>query len=309
MSSASVKTPVLEPPPRVAAASLNDPSLYIDRELSLLAFQRRVLEEAQDPANALLERVKFLSILFSNLDEFFMVRVAVLKQKAATNVLDGFVAEQLDQIRADVKQVMADAYDTWRDIAKALEGSGIELRELFAAHQSRTQCDGSIFPRSGLSGAHAAGVRPGQAVPAHLEPEPEPGRRSSRRQGSGAIRPRQGSRYPAATGSRRPVFRRTSGDDLAGTPDHRKSADAVSGPGYYRSISVSRHARCRGGNSGARKRRSAGDHRGSGMAAPVPRCGAAAGVERHPRAYSRNADCESGTRPARCLSAWTVRST
>ena len=128
MSSASVKTPVLEPPPRVAAASLNDPSLYIDRELSLLAFQRRVLEEAQDPANALLERVKFLSILFSNLDEFFMVRVAVLKQKAATNVLDGFVAEQLDQIRADVKQVMADAYDTWRDIAKALEGSGIELR-------------------------------------------------------------------------------------------------------------------------------------------------------------------------------------
>jgi polyphosphate kinase len=59
---------------------LNDPGLYIDREISLLQFQQRVLEEAQDPANPLLERVKFLSILFSNVDEFFMVRFAVLKQ-------------------------------------------------------------------------------------------------------------------------------------------------------------------------------------------------------------------------------------
>src|ERR1700684_687031 len=98
--------------PPVDVLSLNDPSLYLDRELSLLAFQHRVLEEAQDSANPLLERVKFLSILFSNLDEFFMVRVAVLKQKAATNVLDGFVADQLEQIRADVKQLMENAYTT-----------------------------------------------------------------------------------------------------------------------------------------------------------------------------------------------------
>src|SRR5579863_5098752 len=124
MSSAVTKAEVLEPAP-----PLNDPKLFLDRELSLLAFQRRVLEEAQDPRNPLLERVKFLSILFSNLDEFFMVRVAVLKQKAATNVLDGFVAEQLDHIRADVKQLMEDAYDTWRGIAAALEGASIELRD------------------------------------------------------------------------------------------------------------------------------------------------------------------------------------
>jgi polyphosphate kinase len=129
MSSPSLKAPDLDPAPPLSPSSLNDASLYIDRELSLLAFQRRVLQEAQDPANSLLERVKFLSILFSNLDEFFMVRVAVLKQKAATNVLDGFVADQLDLIRVDVKQLMADAYDTWRDIAAALEGAGIELRD------------------------------------------------------------------------------------------------------------------------------------------------------------------------------------
>ncbi len=128
MSSPTLKAPVPDSAPPPSVRSLNDPSLYIDRELSLLAFQRRVLEEAQDPANALLERVKFLSILFSNLDEFFMVRVAVLKQKAATNLLDGVVSEQLDHIRVDVKQLMADAYDTWRDIATDLEQAGIELR-------------------------------------------------------------------------------------------------------------------------------------------------------------------------------------
>ena len=53
--------------PLADSLSLNDPSLYLDRELSLLAFQHRVLEEAQDSATPLLERVKFLSILFSNI--------------------------------------------------------------------------------------------------------------------------------------------------------------------------------------------------------------------------------------------------
>src|SRR5437868_6959137 len=55
---------------------LDSPDLYLNPHLSLLAFQRRVLEEALDAANPLLERVKFVSILGSNIDEFFMVRVA-----------------------------------------------------------------------------------------------------------------------------------------------------------------------------------------------------------------------------------------
>src|SRR5947209_18801517 len=75
--------------------SLDDPSLYINRELSWLEFNRRVLEEAQDAQVPLLERLKFLAIFSSNLDEFFMVRVGGLQQKVASGIAVGSGADRM----------------------------------------------------------------------------------------------------------------------------------------------------------------------------------------------------------------------
>src|SRR5579864_2832622 len=120
--------PVHTPEVVETGSLLQDPALYLDREPSLLAFQRRVLEEAQDAGNPLLERVKFLSILFSNLDEFFMVRVAALKQRLASGAPDG-IPELLERICAEVKSIADDAYATWRGLLAELHQAGIELPE------------------------------------------------------------------------------------------------------------------------------------------------------------------------------------
>lgn len=97
---------------------LNDPALYLNRELSWLEFNRRVLEEALDTRHPLLERVKFLSIFHSNLDEFYMIRVSGLRRQltavAAEAPPDGMKpAEQIEAIRSSVKPLLAQAYELW----------------------------------------------------------------------------------------------------------------------------------------------------------------------------------------------------
>src|SRR5262249_26312700 len=82
-TAATKRAPEPEPgPPR----DLNSPELYLNRELTWLRFNDRVLYEAQDPHNPLLERVKFLAITASNLDEFFMKRIGGLKQQAVAGM-------------------------------------------------------------------------------------------------------------------------------------------------------------------------------------------------------------------------------
>src|SRR3954452_4773850 len=109
---------------------------YLNPHLSLLAFQRRVLEEAKDESSPLLERVKFLSILGSNIDEFFMVRVAGLWQQIETRTteisLDGrSPSEQLELIRHEVTSLTAEIYELWRDdITPALRDAGIQILSL-----------------------------------------------------------------------------------------------------------------------------------------------------------------------------------
>lgn len=115
------------------ARDLDDAELYINRELSLLEFQRRVLEEAQDPTNPLLERLMFLSFVGSNVDEFFMVRVAGLKRQIEKGVVDTgpdgmSPTEQLRAIRATVIRLYRSAYECWRkDLVPALNDSGIRI--------------------------------------------------------------------------------------------------------------------------------------------------------------------------------------
>lgn len=77
-----------EQTPQDAAPRLDAPSLYINRELSWLAFNERVLEEAERPTYPVLERVKFLAIYFNNLDEFFMIRVSGLRGQVARGIQD-----------------------------------------------------------------------------------------------------------------------------------------------------------------------------------------------------------------------------
>jgi len=115
-------------------ADLKDPSLYINRELSLLAFQHRVLEEAENERNPLLERVKFLAILGSNLDEFFMVRVAgvaALVDAGSTEAgPDGMTPRaQLIAIRRETKKLQNESRRCWDNLMRELEKHGIRIHD------------------------------------------------------------------------------------------------------------------------------------------------------------------------------------
>src|SRR6516162_3116562 len=117
--------------------ALDDPTLYLNRELSWLEFNRRVLEEARDPQVPLLERLKFLAIFGSNLDEFFMVRVGGLQQKVQVGIAVGSGAdrmaprEQLERISQLCHQLTAEQYAILlQEVLPALEKEGIVLRGL-----------------------------------------------------------------------------------------------------------------------------------------------------------------------------------
>jgi len=105
---------------------------YINRELSWLDWNARVLYQAKDPRNPLLERVRFLAIFANNLDEFFQVRVAGLRQQAAARSAhvspDGLSAsEQLERIRPVVRHLMAEHSATFAEIRKSLVEQGISI--------------------------------------------------------------------------------------------------------------------------------------------------------------------------------------
>jgi polyphosphate kinase len=118
-----------------AAVKHFEPEHFINRELSWLEFNQRVLNEARDPGNPLLERLKFLCITSSNLDEFFEVRVAGLKQQIESGA-DGrdraglTPAETLRAVHARIRRMVRDQYVCWRgELAPALAKNGIRFLE------------------------------------------------------------------------------------------------------------------------------------------------------------------------------------
>ncbi len=114
------------------SVNLKDPKLYINRELSWLEFNRRVLEEAEDETNPLLERLKFIAIFFTNLDEFFMIRVAGLKKQVAAGVnrpsFDGLTPkEQLKKISKKTRELLKTTEKDYKNLVKLLKEEGIKL--------------------------------------------------------------------------------------------------------------------------------------------------------------------------------------
>ena len=137
IAKASAEEPVVipsrdEPQP----ARFSAPQNFINRELSWLEFNRRVLEEAQDPTQPLIERVKFLTIFSSNLDEFFEIRVAGIKQQIESETSDvgpdGLSpTETFHNIQRIVRELVAAQYALWNDeLLPELTKNGIRIRDV-----------------------------------------------------------------------------------------------------------------------------------------------------------------------------------
>ena len=127
---AITRKPATRPAPAPGSAGSAFP--YINRELSSLEFQRRVLYEASDERNPLLERVKFLAIFASNMDEFFQIRVSGLMEQAEAHAAPATpsekpAAEQLDEIRKRFRELLDEQHEVFDRVCSALCAAGIDI--------------------------------------------------------------------------------------------------------------------------------------------------------------------------------------
>ena len=172
MLETSSTLPVKKDPPVVQ--NLEDPALYINRELTWLEFNRRVLEEALDASVPLMERIKFLAIFAGNLDEFFMVRVGGLHRKKHLGIVVGSGAdrmppsEQLDRISQVVRGMLTQAYGCLREqLLPALEKEGVFLRTHKDLSEEQKKHLGEVFRREIFPVLTPLAIDPGHPFP-HL---------------------------------------------------------------------------------------------------------------------------------------------
>src|SRR6201984_1884397 len=129
----------------------SDPKNFINRELSWLEFNRRLPKEARAPTQPLIERVKFLTIFSSNLDEFFEIRVAGIKQQIESETSDvgpdGLSpTEVFDRIQKTVREVVGTQYAFWKnELLPELAKNGIYVREIADLSAKRTAWANSYF--------------------------------------------------------------------------------------------------------------------------------------------------------------------
>ena len=158
----------------IVRSDFRDPQYFINRELSWIDFNERVLEEAEDESNPLLERLKFLAIFSSNLDEFFMIRFAGLKEQVDVGVVelaaDGLTpAEQIAEISRKVKPLVERQVDClMNDVLPRLEEEGIRIAKLDTLPDEEKERLHEYFNLEVLPLLTPLGVDPGRPFP-HLQ--------------------------------------------------------------------------------------------------------------------------------------------
>ncbi|MDE0060927.1 MAG: RNA degradosome polyphosphate kinase, partial [Defluviicoccus sp.] len=146
------------------------PDRFINRELSWLAFNERVLEEASNAAHPLLERLRFVSISAANLDEFYMVRVAGLKSLIQAGVAarsaDGLTPqEQLRAVNERARKLMREQQRCWRALREALREEGIEVLEPEALDDAERACLAAYFVKEIFPALTPVAIDPAHPFP------------------------------------------------------------------------------------------------------------------------------------------------
>ena len=246
-----------------------DAKLFLNRELALLAFFRRVLEEAQDEHNPLLERVKFIGIVGSILAEFFMVRVAGLKQQINAGVielsLDGLTpAQQLNAIHQEALRLMNDVRECLRGLLPQLDAAGIHIVDYSALEDNQKAFAKKYFDAVIFPVLTPLAYDPGRPFPhisnmsMNLARPPQARTLCARQSAEHLAAPVDDSR---ARQRRVTKWRRTARHvpGVVGASHWRTFAKTFPRNASDPGASLSRHARCRSRDSGTRSGRFARD--------------------------------------------------